>query len=49
MSIMNSQEEYCYPLGYYCTVYQAEIYAMLAYTQLQNAQRVRHICNHMLW
>jgi len=25
VSIINSQEEYCYPLGYYSTVYQAEI------------------------
>jgi len=31
---MKSQEEYCYPLGYYCTVYQAEIYTILACAQL---------------
>ena len=34
MSIINSQEEYCFPLGYYCTVYQAEIYAILVCAQL---------------
>ena len=34
VSIINSQEEYCFPLGYYCTVYQAEIYAILACAQL---------------
>ena len=34
VSIINSQEEYCYPLGYYCTVYQAEIYAVLACAEL---------------
>jgi len=34
VSIINSQEEHCYPLGYYCTVYQAEIYAILACAQL---------------
>jgi len=30
---MNSQDEYC-RLDYYCTVYQAEIYAILACAQL---------------
>jgi len=34
VSIINSQEDYCYPLGYYCTVYQTEIYVILACAQL---------------
>jgi len=34
VNIMNNQEEYCFPLGYYCSVYQAEIYAILACAQL---------------